>query len=368
MKIALITIGSELLNGKIKDINTYNLSKLVQSYDFELVSSISIPDDEVQINKAIDFSLSNDVIIITGGLGPTEDDITKDVLIRKFGDQFIELENHNGVAKGLFFDQSTKVIATPGVPSEFQVMLKKEIINLLNLTSRKNNQVIFKTYTMSEWKIFNELCPHLWEKLEKYGEVSCLPVIQGVDIGVTLNDIAKENELIRAVQSTKLSDIIWNIGHESLEEVIINKARKKKFKIGFAESCTGGLLASKITDISGSSSVFYGSIVSYSNEVKVKSLGVSELTLKSHGAVSEEVAKEMATGALKRMNLDLAVATTGIAGPNGGSDEKPVGTVCVGVATKDKVISFKLQFKGNREILKERFAKAALYKMYEALK
>ena len=368
MKIALITIGSELLNGKIKDINTYNLSKLVRSYDFELTSSISIADDEEEINKAIDFSMSNDVVIITGGLGPTKDDITKDVLMRKFGDEFTEIENHNGVAKGLYFDQGTKIIATPGVPTEFQVMLDKEIINLLYLNNKKNNQVIFKTYTMSEWKIFNELCPYLWEDLENFGEVSSLPVIQGVDIGVTLKDISRKEELIQTVQSTKLSDIIWNIGHETLEEVIISMAKKKKLKIGFAESCTGGLLASKITDVSGSSSVFWGSIVSYSNDVKTKSLGVSEISLKSHGAVSKEVAKEMAIGALEAMDLDLVVTTTGIAGPGGGSDEKPVGTICIGVATKNKVAAFKYHFKGDREILKERFAKAALYKMYEVLK
>lgn len=370
MNISYITIGEELLNGKTKDANTFTLSQLTQKYDFKLIRSIAIPDKKEFILKAIETCKDSDCIILSGGLGPTKDDITDDVLIEKFGNKYSEITNHNGVAKGLYFKKQN-IIATPGVPLEFKMMLEKEVFNLLELKNKKNHQVIFKTYKMGEWKIFNELCPNLWEDLERFGKVSCLPVIAGVNIGVSLFDINKKEELIQFVKSTKLNDLIWYIGNESLEEVIIKKAKDKNLKIGFAESCTGGLLASKITDVPGSSSAFWGSIVSYSNEVKMRALNVKEETLKKYGAVSLEVAKEMAIGAKEKMNLDIAIATTGIAGPGGGSEEKPVGTVCIGVATSEKTESFKFEFiknkefKGDREMLKERFAKAALYKLLE---
>lgn len=368
MNISLLAIGTELLNGKVQELNTHSLSKQVTKFDFTLVSSLSVIDSKVSIHSAIDYlSTCSDVIIVSGGLGPTKDDITKEVLIEKLGDNFSEITNHNGVAKGLSFDQKVKVFATPGVPAEFEMMIKKEIIPSLNLKVKDNNQVIFKTYKMGEAKIFNELCPTLWSDLEKFGEVSSLPILSGVNIGVNLIDISKKEELINFVKSTKLNDLIWNIGAESLEEVIINKAKSKKLKIGFAESCTGGLVASKITDVSGSSSVLWGSIVSYSNDVKEKSLNVNEETIRDHGAVSIEVAKEMASGARRNLGVDIAVSTTGIAGPNGGSENKPVGTVCIGISTKNKTEAFRLEFKGNREILKERFAKAALYKLLENL-
>lgn len=368
MNISLLTIGSELLNGKVQELNTHTLSKLVIQFNFVLVNSLSVIDSKEAIHSAIDYlSECSDVIIISGGLGPTKDDITKDTLIDKFGNTFTTIANHNGVAKGLIFDNKVKVVATPGVPAEFNTMILKEVIPFLNLKSKNNNQVIFKTYKMGEAKIFNELCPSLWTDLEDFGDVSSLPVLSGVNIGVNLKDVSKKDELINFVKSTKLNKLIWNIGPESLEEVIINKAKSKKLKIGFAESCTGGLVSSKITDVSGSSSVFWGSVISYSNDVKKKSLNVDGESLKDHGSVSVEVAKEMAYGARRTLGVDIAISTTGIAGPNGGSENKPVGTVCIGISTKNKTEAFRLEFKGNREILKERFAKAALYKLLEVL-
>ncbi len=368
MNISLITIGTELLNGKVKDLNTFTLSSLSRDYDFDLINAVAINDSKESILSTIDFlSVNSEVIIISGGLGPTKDDITKDVLIEKFGDSFEEIKNHNGAAKGILFNLQTKIVATPGVPSEFKMMLTKEIFQKLNIHSKESNQVIFKTHKIGESKIFSELCPTLWNDLEEYGEVSSLPQIGGVNIGVNLKDNSKKDKLINFVKSTKLNEIVWHIGNKSLEEVIIEKAKEKNIKIGFAESCTGGLLASKITDVSGSSFVFWGSIVSYSNEVKMRTLNVKEKTLHEHGAVSIETAKEMALGAKESMNLDIAITTTGIAGPNGGSKEKPVGTVCIGIATSEKVEAFRFELKGDRETLKEKFAKKALFLLLENL-
>lgn len=368
MNISLITIGSELLNGKVKDLNTFALSELSKNHNFTLKSSVAVHDDKASILEAISYSSNqSDIVILSGGLGPTKDDITKDILLEEFGDEFEEIKNHNGVAKGIFFNKKTKIIATPGVPSEFKMMIQKEILPKLNISSLENNQVIFKTYKVGEATIFNELCPDLWNELEKYGDVSSLPTLSGVNIGVNLKEVSNKESLINFVKSTKLNDILWHIGTSSLEEVIIEKAKLKNLKIGFAESCTGGLLGSKITDVSGSSSVFWGSIVSYSNEVKVRSLNVKQETLDKYGAVSIEVAKEMAIGAKQNMNLDIAITTTGIAGPNGGSKDKPVGTVCIGIATKNKTEAFRLELRGNRETLKEKFAKKALFLLLENL-
>ena len=215
--------------------------------------------------------------------------------------------------------------------------------------------------------------PKLWEKLSQFGEVSSLPHKLGVDIGIKLTaetdqEILEKKEALNTImQDTTLKDFIWHIGSESLEEVIIEKAKEKGLTIGFSESCTGGLLAHRLTNVSGSSSVFWGSIVSYANEVKMGCLQVEKDTLKNHGAVSEQTAFEMAIGARKNLGVDIAISTTGIAGPLGGSPEKPVGTVGIGSSTKEITESEILHFQGDRDQLKYAFSQAALYKLLDII-
>jgi nicotinamide-nucleotide amidase len=217
------------------------------------------------------------------------------------------------------------------------------------------------------------MAPQLWDQLESFGEISSLPHPLGVDIGVKIQADSlialteKEQKIHSIVKKSKISSSIWHIGAETIEEVIIQKAKEKNLKIGFAESCTGGLLASRITDMPGSSSIFWGSIISYSNEVKINCLDVKEKTLREFGAVSKETAFEMAIGARQKLSVDIAVSTTGIAGPGGATPGKPVGTVGIAVSTKSKTVSEMYHYNGNRTSLKYSFSQAALFQMLDAI-
>jgi nicotinamide-nucleotide amidase len=412
MKYDLIIVGNELLNGKIQDLNTHYLAGKLYERGDELRKVHIIGDDENLFFEALDAAWAkSDVVITTGGLGPTQDDLTKAILARYFDKPILfcdeafqvtkkqygrggrkynreKIDYHNipqdfrvvynpiGYAPGLSFKQDHKSLyATPGVPTEFQEMLRAEIFP--SLKSTQNNftkHVIIKTWKIAEAKIFHQLCPDLWQQLADFGEVSSLPHLMGVDIGIKLVEsdssvlAQKEQAILNLIQVSPLKDFIWHIGPEKMEEVIIQEARAKKLTLGFAESCTGGLLASKITDISGSSSVFWGSVVSYANQVKIKSLQVKESTLKEFGAVSAETAKEMAIGARSHLGVDIAVTTTGIAGPGGATASKPVGTVGIGVSSSKGDSSDVYYYQGSRKSLKEKFAQAALIILLEEIR
>jgi nicotinamide-nucleotide amidase len=405
MNFELIIIGNELLNGKIQDKNIHWFSKYCYENNYNLSGVQIIGDSRSDFTKALDKAkLSADVIITTGGLGPTKDDITKSMMAEyfkkeirhsevalevtlahykrgnkeykadkldypKIPEDFKALNNPTGYAPALSFEfeKGKYIFNTPGVPSEFKAVVTESITPILPKSNSFSKHVIIKTWRLPEVNIFTELCPDLWGKLVDFGEVSSLPHLLGVDIGIRITNSSHEQRIIDMIYKTKLKDYIWHIGSESLEEIIIQKAKEKSIKFGFAESCTGGLCASRITDIAGCSSVFWGSIVSYSNEVKMKTLNVSLETLKDFGAVSLETAKEMAEGALVNMNLDIAITTTGIAGPGGATEGKPVGTVGIGIATKDKSESKIYNFNGTREELKFRFSQMALFTLLEQI-
>lgn len=412
MNIDLIIIGNELLNGKIQDLNTHFLANELHYNGHQLRKVHIIADREEHFNEALSAGLKHsDVIITTGGLGPTRDDLTKTMLADFFKKEmsfhqdayattlsqykrggreynkekidyhnlpkeFMPIYNPIGYAPGILIeDAGKKIIATPGVPHEFQAMIREEVIpKCIGKSKQLFKHVIVKTWKLPEAKIFHTIVPELWEKLEAFGEVSSLPHKLGVDIAVKINaaNVSElqqiEAKVLSQIKQTQLKDYIWHIGPESLEEVIVHEAKKKGITIGFAESCTGGLCASRITDVSGSSSVFWGSVISYANEVKESSLRVSKDTLKQFGAVSKETALEMSIGARKHLAVDIAIATTGIAGPGGATEGKPVGTVGIGFSTKFHSDSELLNFKGNRASLKFTFSQAALMKLLETIK
>jgi len=411
MKFDLIVIGNELLNGKIQDLNVHFLATELYAHHHTLNQVHMIADNEDQFLKAMLLATGTaDVIITCGGLGPTKDDLTKKMLAKFFEKEILYSEHahqitlkhyergkreydqkkidyhhiphefeaiHNpiGYAPGLKYENEGKMIfACPGVPSEFQAMLTQEILpQIKSSESQFTKHVIVKTWKIPESKIFNELCPDLWDSLEAYGEVSSLPHFYGVDIGVKLVEksleviSSQEKEIINLMKSSPLKDYIWNIGPESIEQMIVKMAIAKNLTIGFSESCTGGLCASRMTDVSGSSAVFWGSIVSYANEVKMKSLNVLEKTLIDYGAVSKQTALEMAMGAREQLGVDIAVSTTGIAGPGGGSKDKPVGTVGIGVSSSQGNSSDIYHFQGNRVTLKKRFSDKALVILLEEI-
>lgn len=404
MKANFIIIGNELLNGKIKDLNTEILAKSLFSLGISLNKVQIIPDEQLSFKEAFTTSLNEgELIFISGGLGPTKDDLTKSFLANFYGESLVENEkafetakshyqrakreydkelihyhllptsfqpiyNPIGYAPGIYINKNQKqIFSLPGVPNEFEAMIKEEIMpRFLQPSGKHFKNIIIKTWKIPEAKIFTELCPNLWDELSSEGQVSSLPHIMGVDIGIfieasTQEEInEKENKILFKISNGKLKEYIWHIGPEQLEEVIIKEAKAKNLKIGFAESCTGGLCASRITNFSGSSEIFWGSIVSYANEVKTNTLGVASETLKNYGAVSQETAEEMAIGALKQLGVDIVVTTTGIAGPGGGSKEKPVGTVGIGVANKQFSKGKIYHFTGNRIHLKQNFSEIAL--------
>lgn len=410
MNIELIIIGNELLNGKITDKNTFWLSRFLASKCLCLYQVTIVQDYLPDILKALGDAFSRSQVVITsGGLGPTGDDLTKSALAAYFkkemvhSDKAMEIVTRNynnfekiphvkkngytqlpkdfepiynpkGYAPGLLYqfeDKKKMMMALPGVPREFESMFAAQLYpyikNLLTVPDLKSSNITIRTRNLPEETIFFDLCPGLWEELCSFGVVSSLPKLLGVDIGIALSYSQQsefeemKNKVIEHINKTPLKNSIWQIGDDPIEKFILDKAESKKLSIACAESCTGGLLSSRLTDIPGSSKSFKGGIIAYSNEIKRDLLGVNEQTLKNNGAVSKNVACEMAIGVRQEFNTSIGIATTGIAGPDGGSIEKPIGTLAVAVSTLEQTRSYLFHFKGDREALKQKFTQMALY-------
>jgi nicotinamide-nucleotide amidase len=412
MKIGFLIIGSEVLDGKITDLNTKILSEHLRLHHQEIQQSIVVRDTPIEIENGLrELFKTHDVIVTSGGLGPTKDDITKETIASFLGkkivfnsealktstenyqrfnrlfpgkdhtysylpEEFFPLSNRMGFAPGFYTKHQNKFLfSAPGVPREFKKMIEDHLFSLISEKVEKNiflNHVIFRTKYIPEEKIFGEVDKELWDKLSFYGEVSSLPHLMGVDIGVKVRTSSKEemtkkvSEIHSLFKNSPLHKNIWGQGTESLEEKIIKLCNQKNIKFGFAESATGGLCSHRITGVSGSSKSFMGSVVCYDEKIKHDILGVKKETLSHHSAVSSETAKELATGLLEKFHLDIALSITGYAGPGGGTPENPVGTVFIGKAKKNKVVEVqKLNLFGDREILKQRFSQVALYTLLE---
>ncbi len=412
MKTGLLIIATEVLNGKIKDLNTSLIAGILRSHFHELEVQVAVADDESRIHQALNFlSQDCDLIITAGGVGPTKDDITKATLASYFKkaltyseeaekiaeenyqnmgrpfpgkdhpytflpEGFRPLSNPNGFAPGFFFDSGKiKIISVPGVPRELTQMLELHLPTLV--FSSKNNSffrhVIIRTRGVPEEKIFGEVDPSLWDKLQSLGSVSSLPIIYGVDIGVRVSGNSeqelneREKKVHQIFNQSPVSSHIWHRGSETLEEIILKKAKEKNKTFAFAESATGGLCSHRMTDVPGVSSHFTGAVVCYDTNVKIQTLHVSKELIDSKGVVSEEVALSMAKGVRENLGPDIGISITGLAGPAGGSTETPVGTVCIGVATSLQSKSWRYQFKGDRNLLKNRFSQIALFALLDAL-
>lgn len=402
LRVSMIIIGDELLNAKINDLNLQILAKEIAPLGFSFKKCTVLGDKFDQVTDEIQKqSKENDILIITGGLGPTKDDLTKSIIANALGVSLVENElareyaikqyanfgrewskenihyhmmpegslplyNPAGMAPGIHAKiDKCEVFCTPGVPRECQAMVRETIVPMLKDRAQSGHELfICRTHSIPEETIFFKLCPNLWETLEEFGKVSSLPIISGVDITVDLrpehqNDESRQR-LKAILEETPLKDNIWTYGPRNIEEVIVHEASAKGLTIGFAESCTGGLASSTITDVSGSSAVFLGSVVSYANSIKESIIHVKEETLKENGAVSIETASEMANGARKSLGADIVISYTGIAGPGGATPGKPVGTVCIGVATKNGVSASRYEFRGDRKRLKNKFCQQGL--------
>lgn len=415
LSVIMLVIGDEILNGRTKDLNASFLTQYLFKVGLHLHKIEFVRDDEIDFSEALKRSLlTADIVVTSGGIGPTLDDLTKKCLAdffkkplkinadvekvihqnyQRFGrawepthnfyhhfpESFLAFNNPKGLAPGLgFFDQNTEtlVLSAPGVPREFEAMMEEEFYPYIEKHFKnrlqKTYQTVVRTHSAPEEKIFGEIAPHLWSELEKFGKVSSLPHIIGIDIVVTYTGdesthLHHQKAIKEIFEKSKMAKFVWQYGNLELNQLLLNTLIEKNLTIGFAESCTGGLTSSKITDLNGSSTVFMGSVVSYSNEVKQNILGVKASTLEKFGAVSIECAEEMASGLREKLHVDIAVSITGIAGPTGGSAEKPVGTVCYAVATKNSVKSEKQNMPGDRKRKKDRFSEFALWLIYREI-
>tara|TARA_E500000331_G_scaffold358216_1_gene423447 strand:+ start:4648 stop:5874 length:1227 start_codon:yes stop_codon:yes gene_type:complete len=396
MKIGIITIGSELLNGSRVDTNAHWIAKNVILFGGEVISKKSILDNEADIASAINYFLKTpiEMILITGGLGPTHDDITANSLYEYFNDDPIfdssywdklnkiftskglDVSNLNksqafipkkgeiipnkiGTARGISYNhKNVRIIAMPGVPKEMKSMMNESVFPLIQESSKISiNYKILRTTGISESKLFNML----EEAIGKFVDVNIafLPSFLGVDLRISGHNKTSFDSALKEIFAC-IEYYIYSQNNETLEEVVSKTLIEKKITISTAESCTGGHIGDRLTNISGVSSSYKGSIVAYSNDQKIKLLHVDEKTLKEHGAVSEETAIAMAIGVQKKFATNIGISTTGIAGPGGGTAKKPVGLVYIGFAYNSLSKAYKFNFKHDRVSNKMISAQVAL--------
>lgn len=387
----LISIGDELLIGQVKDTNSSWIAENLTGLGVSVKKIMAVQDEENEIIKALDEASSNaDFVFTTGGLGPTLDDITKKTFAKfidvemEFNEEFynkvktyvkmrggeikdmlydysffpkntVFLKNSVGSAPGMLFKKNgATIISMPGVPPEMKSIFTDEVIPLLQ-KDNKDFYIVKKTILTSgelEAVIADKL-KDITDSMPENLSFAYLPNLGRVRLRLSAK--GKDNEALEVLVKeysdkihSRIGDLIFGYDNDTIEQVVGNMLLERNLQLATAESCTGGNIAHFITSVSGSSSYFKGSIVAYANETKENVLNVNPKTLSEFGAVSEQTAKEMVAGALKAINTDIAVATTGIAGPTGGTPEKPVGTIWLAVGTKDNVKTLKLQLGENR--------------------
>jgi nicotinamide-nucleotide amidase len=393
VQIEIITIGDEILIGQIVDTNSAWMATQLNNEGFEIVQITSVHDQKQHIIESLDLALSRaDIILFTGGIGPTNDDITKQTLCSYFGSKLIfdesiiknieklfstrpnftineltraqamvpdnctVIQNPVGTAPITWFEKNGKVIVSmPGVPYEMKNAMSTEIIPRLH-NHFKTPALIHKTvqvYGFGESALAIKI--EDWENnLPEEIHLAYLPN-SGI-VKLRLSGIAENSlklEFAMNQQIDKLKEILGSaiVAFEDipLEKLIGNLLKSKGLMLATAESCTGGNIAHQITSVAGSSEYFVGSVVAYTNEVKTNILKVSSEDIQKYGAVSREVVEQMAKGARELLKADVAVATSGIAGPTGGTEEKPVGTVWISVSSKDITINREFHFGALRE-------------------
>ncbi len=392
MKAEIITIGDEILIGQIVDTNSAWIGEQLNKNGIEVYQITSVHDESKQIMEALDKAAEKvDLVLITGGLGPTKDDITKNTLCEYFQTELVFHEptfehikerfsrwnidinklnrdqalvpknctvlfNKTGTAPGMWFEKDDTIfVSVPGVPFEMEYLVEFEVIPRLVRTGR-TKAILHKTVltqglpeSMLAMKIED------WEnELPGNIKLAYLPNPMSVRLRLSAmgdNLSALENSVDQEINKLQklIPEHIYGYDNDTMAEVVGRLLKAKNKKLAVAESCTGGFISHQITLVPGSSDYYQGSVTSYSNEVKQNLLGVSEETLKTFGAVSEQVAREMAEGVKKALHSDYAIATTGVAGPTGGTKEKPVGTVWIAVAGQNHVIAKKFVFGDNRE-------------------
>ena len=394
MKVGVILVGTELL---MLDTNSLYIAEELNKYGLEMKFKITVRDFRDEIYSAIDYCKKNvDLIIISGGLGPTLDDITKEVIaeyvkkplvvdddeLEELKEKFeraglkfktlnvkevekpegaVTFKNDVGMAPAVYIDD---IVAFPGVPKELYNMLPKFLDWYVKEKKILDDEIYIKdliTYGIAESLLYEAV-------REFFTEEGIYYEFLVKDYGILIrlqSKMSNKNKVEKIVKKiyNKIGEFIFGEDNDRLEKKVVELLKKLNMNISTAESCTGGMLASKLIDVPGISEVFYEGVVSYSNEAKINRLGVRKEILDKYGAVSEEVAKEMVMG----LTTDVALSTTGIAGPDGGSEEKPVGLVYMGIRIKDKIYVEKRVFRGDRNKVRERTVSHTLFTLIKIL-
>ena len=412
MKASIITIGDEILIGQIVDTNSASIARHLNSIGVAIDEKLSIGDDAEQITSTLNRIMQRcEIVIITGGLGPTKDDITKHTLARLFSSEleynategehvrkllerrgipFTELNraqamlpkcctvlhNAHGTAPGMWFEAENGciVVSLPGVPFEMEHLMEDEVIPRIKsrFSLRSIVHLTIITRGIPESLLAERIAA--WEDaLPDYMHLAYLPAPNIVRLRLSAYDVDKEvaeramhEELERL--RTIIGDNIVGLEGASVEQLVHNILTERGLRLAVAESCTGGVIASKFTAQAGASAYFMAGIVAYSNEAKRDILGVNMADIKRCGAVSEEVALQMAEGARRITGADYAIATTGIAGPTGGSETKPVGTVWMAIATPHGSRAMMRNSGTDRSQIVSRASAYAIEMLYEELK
>jgi|TARA_B110000503_G_C7173533_1_gene425671 nicotinamide-nucleotide amidase len=399
----IISIGDELLYGQTLDTNSHWISGKLDEFNIKVYQKTTIGDNEEQILKAFaEAAARADIVLITGGLGPTKDDLTKPLLAKYFGVKLVRNEealreisalfakasrevtavnvqqaelpancekitNPVGTAPGMwFYENNTVFVAMPGVPYEMKRIMTDSVLPKLQKMFGENiiHHHIIKTIGITESSLSDLI--EDWElSLPKHMKLAYLPTMGQVKLRLTamgthLDTLMREVDDQEKRIFPKISKYVYGYGDEQIEGIIGQMLIKNNQTLGVAESCTGGYLAHLITSIPGSSKYFKGTIVAYANEVKMNELEVKAKDIETYGAVSEQVALSMAKGIRNKLKTDVGIATTGIAGPDGGSEEKPVGTVWIAYSDQYISIAKKFNFARDRKFIIHWTALAAL--------
>jgi len=395
MRIELITTGTELLLGQVMNSHPGYLSGRLEAMGLSLARQTSVPDGREAIREVLRESWGrSDLLLVTGGLGPTSDDVTREVVAEFLGKpleyqaeiherilayfqrrnltppEMVKVQamvprgmevlpNDHGTAPGLLWEEKGKMLVLlPGPPRELAPMYESSVEPRLRATARSAvGTRILRVHGQGE-SFVQERCE---EELRAMGVTQIGYCARPGEVDLRLksgNGVLLERAVTRVREI--LGEAVYAEGGETMEEVVVGLARARGIKLATAESCTGGLVASRLTDVPGASEVLLGGWVTYSNEAKVRELGVKEESLRKYGAVSAAVAAEMAEGARKKAGADWAVSVTGIAGPGGGTPGKPVGLVYLGVAGSEGVETIEKKLVPERKTFKAMASQSAL--------
>ncbi len=401
--VEIVAIGDELLSGATLDSNAATIARRLEQLGLRVVQKTTVPDAERQIGEAVRSALARSgMVITTGGLGPTKDDVTRTAVASVFGRglEFREelwralearwarlgkipetnrvqaevpvgaevFPNRRGTAPGMAVEDDSLglCIMLPGPPHEMEAILSEQVVPFLEARAGAARRRPFRRTLRTAGIAESAIAERLANRLDDLPiEVAHLPEIDGNDIRLTVwatdesDAAAALDEAVNRLREL-LGAHVYGEGETDLAEVVGQLLRRRGLKVAVAESCTAGLIGKRLTESPGSSDYFWGGMIVYDDRAKLELLGVSQQTLEQHGAVSEQVAREMVAGVCRRSGAETGIAVTGIAGPAGGSEDKPVGTVWLAVKVGDLAVTGRRFYPGTRDMVRARAAQGGL--------